>query len=259
MILHGEVEETGGFLFQRGVELAAAKALVDVAKAAAEGVVLLPAEEVGFCREAHALNKGAAFLIAQPVGAGGAFRSREALVVVVIQQGEPPAVALDDAQHLFTVHFICRAVQQLKHLPQLAHAFFMHHIAAQQVFSQPLCSPDAELCTAHAVYPIAYRDNHVEVVKQHLSSHTAGALLANYKGILYSSIFLKLCAFEDALYMLANILSRSLKEIGHHLLGHPEGVVLQAQLKLHRAIRRGVEKNIIVRCIEHDFIIRFSP
>lgn len=49
---------------------------------------------------------------------------------------------------------------------------------------------------------------------------------------------------------------RRLEEFGHHLLSHPHGVMLHADIQLHLVIGRGVEQYFAVRngggCLIHS-------
>lgn len=46
---------------------------------------------------------------------------------------------LNDIQHLPGIQSVNGTPHQFKHLPQLAHAVFMHDIATHQVLAQTLC------------------------------------------------------------------------------------------------------------------------
>lgn len=92
-------------------------------------------------------------------------------MVIVIQQGQPVVVMLNDIQHLPGIQSVNGTPHQFNHLPQLAHAVFMHDIATHQVLAQTLCCPDAELSTAFGIHPIPHGKYHIQIVITHRSPH----------------------------------------------------------------------------------------
>ena len=44
---------------------------------------------------------------------------------------------------------------------------------------------------------------------------------------------------------------RCLEQLGHHLLGHPQSVLLQSDIELHLPIGGGVEQNLAVGNLIH--------
>lgn len=102
--------------------------------------------------------------------------------------------------------------------------------------------PNAELRAADAVHAVAHGSNHVQVVEFHLALDSPGALLANCQVFLDSSNLLELRALINIINVKADVLLAGLEEVRHHLLGHPDGVSLNADFHFHQAVRRGVEQ-----------------
>ena len=60
------------------------------------------------------------------------------------------------------------------------------------------------------------------------------------KKFLYSSILLKLTFLQDIRNMLSDVLFTCLKQLGHHLLGHPQRLIMDAKIQTDVAIRRSI-------------------
>jgi len=87
-----------------------------------------------------------------------------------------------------------------------------------------------------AFHPVAHRYDHVQVVEIQLPLNLTGAFLTNQQEFLVSCFRFKFALFVNVLNMLAYILLRCLKQLGHQRLRQPDGLILQPDIDLDPAV-----------------------
>ena len=120
---------------------------------------------------------------------------------------------------------------------RILQAFVINGKPLDHVFLQTLGRPYAKLSAPYAIYPVTDGNDHVEVVEDDRTFHLSFPLQSNCKEFLYSSILLKLTFLQDIRNMLSDVLFTCLKQLGHHLLGHPQRLIMDAKIQTDVAIR----------------------
>lgn len=120
-----------------------------------------------------------------------------------------------------------------------------HDEALDDELAEGFGGPDAELGGLVAVDPVADSDDGVEVVVLHLPDNLPVAFGANYFHFGNSCLPLQLTRLEDVLKVLVNCGHINPKQLRQGLLCQPDGLVFDEDVHFHRAIRRGVEQELI--------------
>src|SRR5260221_7208134 len=96
---------------------------------------------------------------------------------------------------------------------------------------QYLRGPNAELCAAFGLNPVAHGNHNVQIVKANRPAHGTSAFLLNYRGFLGSCLLIQLLFLKGITNMKANTVCILAEQKSHLLLAEPDCFLLQLYIE----------------------------